>query len=1245
MEYTKAQAQAVYGEFEGDVLVSASAGSGKTRVLVDRVVNKLMNGVKIDELIIVTFTKAAAKEMRDRIQQALREKINEQGDLQLQTHLLNQIRKLPIANISTLDAFCQKVVANNYFTIDLDPNFRILTDQTEQLMLREQVWDDLRESLYQNDDNFEFATLTENFSNDRSDDGLTEAVMKIYDFAQVNQDPVKWLDHLTDFYDVGTDLSTSNLYQNHLLKLVRDELLTLQRASQAALETIKTNDLVNQLDDMQQKVDVIDELLTSLTSLSYSELKEKLDYLMSLKLNRREAKYSDEAKAERKQAHNQQKNASDEFKKAIYAKFFLNSESENQQISKQAWHLVQKLVETVKQFSKAYLDRKKQLHAFEFIDIEHFALDILSGTSEQSNNVRHNYQLRINEIMIDEYQDNNRLQDAILSTIKNPKHPNMFMVGDVKQSIYQFRLANPSMFISKMENYQAENDNQLITLADNFRSEKNIDDFTNLIFSQIMDKELGEIDYTGQANLQFGATYYPADALKKAEIMLYESEEADDQIENERLETKDSAHGQIEMIAQKIRHLIDDQVEIYDRKQGVMRPVQFADISILSSTRNNNLVISDVFEQYQIPVAINGSQSYFKTTEMQIIMAMLSIIDNPYQDIPLAAVLRSPIVGINENQMAYLRIHHKTGDYFEALLDFYRNFEQSEQTEFAHQVFQKIQSFIEQLDHFKNYAKQHELAELIWEIYNQTGFLDYVGAMPAGSKRQANLHALYNRATEYENSSFKGLFAFIRFVQKLQDNDDDLAQAESDTDENSVKVMTIHGSKGLEFPVVFLMDATHQFNSSDTKGKYLLDDQLGLGIQYLDQNRRVREETLQDLIIKNKKNDSMLAEQMRQLYVALTRTEQYLIITGILKNKSKEKVLEDWQAEANTSSLVLEKTNRKKGNNFLDWIGPALVRHPNFTKDYGENSEVRQLGDHPARFELKFINPTDLLDYQKEATPVAANQWLFDLDQQMNANQFQDNQLINQVFDHQYRFEAATNTTAYQSVSEIKGLFDDPDLIQLGSATDLQAPKKQKNRYLNHNFATPKFMQSVSEASPTDVGTALHLMMQQIDLNESLDLANLKQLLDSLVKKRLISQKVSAKINLNSIVEFYQSELGSRILANAQRLKREVPFSLVIDAKRIFSEFNDSDEKILIHGIIDGYLEFDDEVVLFDYKTDFVNPKNKMIGINSLKDKYRGQLNIYALALQEITQKPVNERYLYSLSANQAISINEESNE
>ncbi|MCF6515412.1 helicase-exonuclease AddAB subunit AddA [Lactobacillus sp. S2-2] len=1245
MEYTKEQHQAVYGEFDGDVLVSASAGSGKTRVLVDRVVNKLINGVSIDNLIIVTFTKAAAKEMRDRIQQALREKINEESDFELQKHLLNQIRKLPIANISTLDAFCQKVVQNNYFTIDLDPNFRILTDQTEQLMLREQVWDDLRESLYANDENNEFAELTENFSNDRSDDGLTETIMKIYDFAQVNQNPTEWLDNLPDFYDVGDDLSASDVYQKYLLKIVQDELITFQKEINDSLEIAKMNNLVNQIDDIQKKANVIDELLNSLSTFDYSQLKEKLDYLNSIKLNRREAKYSDEEKAARKIAHNQQKDASDAFKDAVYAKFFLNSEAENQQISQKALKLVRQLSEIVKQFSDAYLAKKKQLHAFEFIDIEHFAFDILAGDAPQSINVRENYQNRINEILIDEYQDNNRLQDAILSTIKNPNHPNMFMVGDVKQSIYQFRLADPSMFIDKMENYQNDNDNQLITLADNFRSEKNIDDFTNLIFSQIMDKELGEINYTGKANLQFGATYYPSEAKRQTEIMLYETDDKNDQIENERLEIQDGAHGQVEMISQKIRHLIDDETMIYDREQKIMRPILFSDISILSATRNNNLVIADVFEKYQIPVDINGSQSYFKTTEMQIMMALLSIIDNPYQDIPLAAVLRSPMIGMNENQMAYLRINHKTGDYFEALLDFYHNYEQMNQTEFSEQVFQKVKTFIEQLDHFKEYAKQHELAELIWEIYDRTGFLDYVGAMPAGEKRQANLHALYNRATEYENSSFKGLFAFIRFVEKLQANDDDLAQAESDTDDNSVKVMTIHGSKGLEFPVVFLMDATHQFNKSDTRSKYLLDDQLGLGIKYLNQTTRVQNETLQDLIIKNKKTDAMLAEQMRQLYVALTRTEQYLIITGTLKHKTQEKVLEEWQKDAKTDALLLDKSNRKKANSFIDWIGPALVRHPNFIETYGENSDVGQLGDNPARFNLSFISAKELQDYQNQPVSVNNNEWLTELEQKLKDNTVVSDSLVDQVFDHQYEYLAATNTTAYQSVSEIKGLFDDPDIIQLGSATEIQAPKKQKNRYLNSNFATPKFMQSVSEASATDVGTALHLMMQQIDVTETINLDYLNHLLNDLVKKRLISEKVSAKINLESIVKFYQSDLGKRILSNSDCLKREVPFSLVIDANQIFSEFDNSDEQILIHGIIDGYLEFEDQVVLFDYKTDFINPKQLSIGIDNLKDKYRGQLNIYALALQEITKKPVNERYLYSLSADQAISINAQQKE
>lgn len=1239
MEYTKPQKEAVTGHFDRNVLVSASAGSGKTRVLVDRVINKLIvDGVNIDEMLIVTFTKAAAKEMRDRIQKALREKLRDAKNNEEKAFLVRQLRRLPVADISTMDSFCQKIVQNYYYIIDLDPNFRLLADQTESQMLKEQVWDSVREDLYSDDKDGSFAQLTDNFSNDRSDDGLTDLVFKIYDYANVNQDPVAWLKSTVDIYDIkDADLFSSDFYQKQLLPFIQNDIQQQKLSLESAKKIAEDNLMDKEIAALQADIEKVNGAMQLVANQPFDDARKALN---DLKFDRFPSvgKQAEDIERDLHDRIKDIRNDAKEGMKKVVTNYFAQSEAENLAIMAASKRLIEKLVTVVLAFSDSFQNAKLKRHCLEFIDVEHYAYTILAGMGDKSKAVRENFQSQYNEIMIDEYQDNNRLQDAILTTLAKPEHSNMFMVGDVKQSIYRFRLADPSMFISRMED---EVNEHTIVLPDNFRSAENIDDFINLVFTQTMDKNVGEIDYTGDAKLKAGAKY-PDELESNVSVMMYESKDDEEEAVDEQFQVQDSAHGQIEMIAQKINELMQKEMPVFDRGEGKMRPIRYSDIAIISSTRNNNLVLSDIFGSYDIPVLISGAQSYFKTTEIQIMMAMLSIIDNPYQDIPLVAVLRSPMVGLNENQLAYLRINSKTGDYYNAVLNFYQNYENMDHSEFGDQVFDRIRIFMEQLKHFKDVAQQQPIVELIWDIYETTGFLDYVGGMPAGKQRQANLHALYERAYDYEQTSFKGLFQFVRFVRRMQERNEDLDEANADDNDNAVSVMTIHGSKGLEFPVVFLMDASHNFNRQDTKKDYVLNDRLGLGITYTDPETRIKQPTLQRQVVNSIENRGLLAEEMRKLYVALTRAEQQLFIVGATKQQNeRNKVIDAWNKANSGNELLIDPALRSGAKSYIDWIGPALVRHPNFRNQFGDDGAYQGLNDDQTSFDVEFVNANDLAQKHVTGDSDTSQKWLHQIAEKAKSTSIAGINVddINQVLSFQYPNQVATHTTAYQSVSEIKRLFEDPDNVQLDNYQDYQ-DRKVKSRHTNAKLATPKFMQSVEEPKATDIGTATHLILQELSLDQRPDETAVQSLLDRLIADNVITEPVGKLINVGEVTKVFDSKIGQEMLEHVDSLHREAPFSMLMNANQIFEGFTEqSDEKILVHGIIDGYIELEDHVILFDYKTDKVKSNDQEKGIEKIKDNYRGQINLYAEALTHILHKPVTDKYLYLLSINEAVKM------
>ncbi len=1241
--FTQEQWEAIY-DYGDNVLVSASAGSGKTTVLVQRVIEKIKSGVNVDELLIVTYTEAAAKEMKQRIQVAIQKAVTDEPDEKERQHLTKQLSLLPTASISTLHAFCLKVIQQYYYLIHIDPVFRMMTDETEMLLMKEEVWSNLREELY-GDMLSDFFALTENFSNDRNDDGLMEMIFSIHLFASANPDPKKWLDQLVSHYDVSEDLRTSPLYENYMrptileeLSLAKEQINRLSKLIEGETEFVKT------LKTLQSDQELLNQLQESLEQNRLDDFYEILHTAKFARIGQlTKLEGADEVSPVSKELYNQViKKERDDVKeqvKKIETTYFKQSPKDMLNILQVAKPLVEELVRVTKLFLEAYTDEKAQRHTLDFNDLEHLTLQILRkeapdgySASEASLYFRRQFK----EIMVDEYQDINRLQEAILFWLRvdNIGEGNLFMVGDVKQSIYAFRLADPTLFIEKYDTfcdeYTKDSIGSRIILAENFRSRSSVLDFTNLVFKQLMNAELGQIDYDDKASLVVGNKSYPTSQEHHTEILIYESQlEEESALDDLSFHLDTSTEGELHLVASKIKELITNKFPLFDKKKGESRPISYSDIVLLTPTKKNNLEIMDILGMYDIPILVNDTQNYFQTTEIRMMISLLQLIDNPYQDIPLASVLRSPIVGIKENDLVYIKKHSP--------VSFYDALEEYLETEHRNTLsYQKIKVFHEQFLNWREMARRKPLAELIWSIYNETDLLDYVGGLPSGEQRQANLHALYHRAAAYEEMNFKGLYQFIRFIEKMQEKNKDLAAASQMSEgEDAIRVMTIHASKGLEFPVVFVLDMSKQFNLMDINQRpYIFDEKLGMGMKYLDVKTRVKYDTFVYNVIRQEKRKKILAEEMRKLYVALTRAEEKLFLVGSCKNQTD--LLNRWSKTVNEEEMVLSSTNRLRQKSLMDWIGMTLIRHPLLHQQFPsiQVDTLRGLSSTPAQFKLTFYEDSDLVNTNSTADKKTS---------ETKAKDKPNPTLLKQVVDRldfTYDEIDATKTTSYQSVSEVKRLFEDPDNQELPTLELMNRKKEKAYRQVTGELAKPKFLTQEVSVSAAEVGSAVHLVMQLIPLNTRPSKESIENLIQELVSNQVLSQAVTKKIDISMILRFFDSELGQILLKEHEYVTREQPFSMLLPAKDLYDGYQTKEvDTVLIHGIIDGYIHHGKDVILYDFKTDHVSNENKKASIETIKKRYQGQIRLYQLALEEVLGKSVTKTMLVLLKTGDTISF------
>ncbi|MEZ7586143.1 helicase-exonuclease AddAB subunit AddA [Veillonella atypica] len=1248
------------------LLVAAAAGSGKTAVLVERIITRLKdmeNPLSVQELMVVTFTKAAAAEMSARIGVALAKAMESTDDKALQARLERQLNLLLSAHISTLHSFCQWVIRSYFYKLDIPPTARI-GNEAEMALLKQEVLENLLKEAYEHN-MYGIFDLSDFFSDDKSDAGLQDKVLSLYEFAMSQSNPDGWMRHAVEPYkaaqeqDLRDTLWGRAMWDDQQAEIDRianrieqmepllespvgpkkwDKVYQEQLAALAQLKGAQTwSDMV----DVCRNLDTFTK--ASFTSLGKALEKGEVDGALA-----------DEFKS----LGSQNKDSLKGMKNGL----FHIDESVLQQQFEDQYPLIHNLVELTIAFHKAYDEAKKEQGIMDFSDLEHLCLALLvePGTEDnpQPSEVALELQDTFKEIMVDEYQDTNGVQETIINLIS--RVDNRFYVGDVKQAIYSFRMADSSLFMNKYNTYGLMNDavERRIDLAKNFRSHENILTTTNFIFYQIMTQEAAELDYGEKESLIPGRIVEeaPSDWVGGAvELHLLDtsdtnrSDETDGDSETAGDEPENNER-ELDFIIQKIKELHASKKQVQNA-DGSFRQIQWRDFAVLRrSLAGWGTRAVAAMRQAGIPAVVNERDGYFEAQEIQLLLSLLQIIDNPEQDLPMAAVLHSGLVGLDANELGALRL---TGDgSLWSVMPLYAEQAQDE----------RLLQFIAHIERWRTLSRRHGVADLLWDVYETLDYVNYVGAMPNGLVRRANVMALYERAKGFESSGFRGLFRFLRFVESLRDSNQDMAVANVVTEaDDVVRLMTIHKSKGLEFPVVFLSGVQKKFNTMDFNSPLLVDKNGGIGLKGYYPDIRVSYPSMPWLYCKSIKSDAMKAEEQRILYVALTRARDKLFLTGYInKEIKKEKgVGAHIKHAALTQTQALGADLIKAGNSYLHWLLIAFARHLD--------------GGAPLRniIELEGETNFDLLDRQCQVKVEIHDGSLYgDLDYKADVDETTINTVrvlgkvndvelpeeIVQRFAFTYPNLVAAKTTAKISVSELKRRFAERD-AEAVSATDVSMQQKPviscditedttgENAILDTSIpaiSEIEIADSVFGRKPMAIadaeeivtgaqwGTLMHEAMQWLPVKKYTQ-KSMTAMLDSLQAEGKFSDEERSLLSDRSLYGFFNSDLGQRLIAS-KRVERELPFSMLFDGNRVYPDVEHG-ERLFLQGIIDTVFVEGDQWVLVDYKTDRVKSGDELIR------RYKIQMDLYKEALERLTNMPVKASYIYSFRLHEAVLL------
>lgn len=1170
---TPEQIEAIYS-YGNNILVSASAGSGKTFVMVERIIDKILRGITVDRLFISTFTVKAAGELKERLEKKISQALQKATDNDLKTYLNEQLLALQTADIGTMDAFTQKLVNQYGYTLGISPTFRIMTDKSEQDLVKNDVFADLFVDYMTGQNQDSFRKLVRNFSGNRKDSSAFRGIVyKIYDFSQATDNPKKWLAEVflkgartyTDFSAIPDQEVMDFLACMHETANQLQDVTDLEDYKQVTAKGTPTANYkkhLNMIEHLHEwamhfetlyghdglgrlAADVADLIpsgpAVTVAGVKYPVFKTLQERLTGLKHLETIFKYQSESLP-----------------------------------------LLELLQAFMQDFSEQYLQAKIQENAFEFSDIAHFAIQIL----EENPDIRELYQDKYHEVMVDEYQDNNHTQERMLELLSNGH--NRFMVGDIKQSIYRFRQADPQIFNQKFKDFQEHPEHgKLILLKENFRSQSEVLDATNSVFTHLMDESVGEILYDGMHQLVAGSpAQKEAHPENKTQVLIYDTDDSSELASSP--EEEQINPNEVKLVAKEIIRLHNEE------------GVAFEDITLLVSSRTRNDGILQTFEHYGIPLVTDGGeQNYLKSVEVMVMLDTLRALDNPLNDYALVALMRSPMFSFNEDDLARLALQTNED---ETRANLYQKLEHalSNQGQHAELVTpalrQKLKVFMTCFSKWRDFAKWHSLYDLIWKIYNERFYYDYVGNLPRAEQRQANLYALALRANNFEKTGFKGLSRFIRMIDRVLESENDLADVEVALPKHAVNLMTIHKSKGLEFKYVFILNIDKKFSIQDMMSPLILSRQNGAGIKYLADMReeldtdvfptvKVSMDTLPYQLNKRELRLATLSEQMRLFYVAMTRAEKKLYLVG---KASSEKLVDKYSGKSENNHLPV--AEREAFMTFQDWMLAIHEAYKNlpFKVEFVTDEDLTE--EKIGQIEVKSAIKPDNLSNNRQSENIAEALDRLEAVEELNA-----------------KYQSAINLPSLRTPSQVKKLYEpvmDTDGVDVMAKTDHVKP----------SFALPDFSKK-AKVEATAIGSAMHELMQRISLSQKVTLEDISTALAQVSAE----DEVKARIRLENVLDFFEnSTLGQLIQQNTDKIYREAPFAML-------KEDPDSKEKFVVRGIVDAYLLLEDRLVLLDYKTD------KYTNSEEIKDRYQGQMALYAEALSKSYHIDQVDKYLVLL--------------
>lgn len=1263
-KWTKEQ-ELVINLRDRNILVSAAAGSGKTAVLVERIIQIISDRsrrVDIDRLLVVTFTKAAASEMRSRVGDAIERMLLDSPD---DEHLQRQATLLHNAQITTIDSFCQNIIRNYFHVIDLDPSFRV-ADENELAIMKTDIMEELLESRYKEcreTNNQDFLDFTESFSPGRTDSNIEELVLRLYNISVSYPWPEEWLISCADMYSCNNmEEFEETLWMKELKKYIDDSLNDYLAAANRALEICNSGGGPGNYCDAIESD--INQILMVKKEDSYTGYYNAFCLLNPARLSaKRDPNVIPEKKEEVKALRDSyQKNGLQVLKK----NFFYQTPDEMLADIKAMYPLVNELVKLVRDFSDLFASRKREEGILDFADMEHFALNILTCKEDgevKPSAVACELQEFYEEIMTDEYQDSNFVQELILTSLcRAPEQkPYLFMVGDVKQSIYQFRLARPELFMQKYNSYTiSDSPYRRIDLHKNFRSREIVLESSNFIFENIMKECLGGINYDEDAKLVTGRNYEDTNLniSKKTDVLVIEqkSEEAEN-IEKRTLEAAS--------IGDCIRGMVQGDNPLYISGKDGYRRIEYRDIVILlRSVSGWSEEFIETLTDMGIPAFSDTKTGYFSAIEVCTVLDFLRIIDNPRQDIPLVAVLRSIICNITDEELACIAALPRTLNYMDGLLLFikiYNMEEFSQVEEFSlmkefnpmedgdleyngikfntrkyidkipldykdgKKLAEKLEKFCNMLSHYQEMAKYSSVYEILQCIYKETGYYDVMSAMPAGEKRAANLDILLQQSIEFTENGHRGIFGFTHYIERLNKSNIDFGEASVNGENtNAVRIMSIHKSKGLQFPVVFVAGMGKHFNLQDARKSTIIDASFGIGADYIDLDLRVKQPVLMKKFMANQIKKNTLSEEIRILYVALTRAEEKLILTGTAANVSKK--MDRWRNKGGNHNM----TSLMSAQAYFDWIMPVLLNGGNVAEKL---------------FDIKTTGQGDIITEEKEELERSINNYNllknWDIEKVYNEALYKE---IDRQLDYKYPYYSGQKIPVKISVTEIKRVTEQKAEIIAGDEDNIINENNiadEDNIVTERNYdVIPKarFMKDTSKISNAEKGTLYHLVMEHLPYGRLSDGFDFKGFIAEMADSGYMTEEEAAVIDTRKFKAFYRSSICRRMCRAQENgtLKREQPFIIGIKAEELYDmPGNMGEETILMQGIIDAFFEEDGKIVLVDYKTDFV----KRGSSSELADKYRQQLGYYARALNNITGKEVKEKVIYSFALGEELIV------